>query len=100
VNDKEIKGLQAAGQYIHHDSKSVVMHEVKGTPLSHFVAAVPHDQRKAFVDHWKPKVAEHAALIAKTKGILHKYVSAVCFPPMHIDVGVVFDSDLNINNVK
>jgi hypothetical protein len=79
VNHKEVTGLQAAGQYIHHDDKSVVMHQVHGTPLSHMVRAVPHDQRKAMVDSWKPKVAEHVAHIAKTKGVMH--------------------NDLNMNNV-
>jgi len=67
--------------------------------MAHLMKKLPDDKRKAFVDHWKPKVAEHAAHIAETKGILHRYISAIFFYRC-IDADIVIDSDLNMNNVK
>lgn len=81
VGSKEIEGLKAAGQYIHHDGKHVVMKEIKGRPLADLVADVPrkNGQRKEYIDKMKDTVAAHAAHMAETKGILH--------------------GDLNLNNV-
>jgi len=81
LDDKEVRGLTAAGQYIASDAhvKAVVMKEVTGPTLAHMVAAVHKDKRQEFVHHWQPIVAAAAAAIASSKGILH--------------------TDLNMNNV-
>lgn len=78
VDDKEIKGLKAVGQFIAAAGDTVVMKEVKGISLAQMMADIPNP-RKAFVDHWKPIVAAAAADIAKAKGMLH--------------------GDLNMNNI-
>jgi len=80
VSQKEVDGLKAAGQYIHHDDHSVVMKEVHGVPLSDHVRAIKdHGERAKYVNEMKGKVADHVAQIAKDHGIMHK--------------------DLNMNNV-
>jgi hypothetical protein len=82
LNTHEIEGLTAVGQHVHSDPHTgkVVMKHVPGRSLAHMVGDVhDHGERQKMVNKWKPKVAEHAAHIAKTKGVLH--------------------DDLNMNNV-
>jgi len=58
-----------------------------------------HGTRKDLVNEWEPKVAEAAAHVAKTKGVLHGHLSAFVFQRC-TDVNIVVDSDLNMNNVR
>ncbi|KAJ3516927.1 hypothetical protein NLJ89_g830 [Agrocybe chaxingu] len=71
--EDEVYGLEAVDQFIAFDlaARVLVMKEVKGRTLAEMTAELPHDQRRNFLNKWRPKVAEAAAAIAKSKNIYH-----------------------------
>ena len=80
LDDKEIKGLQLAGQFVKEDRSdpnhmAVVMEEVPGKALGKIIAEEKDPKkRQDLIKEWRPKVVEAARKFAEDKGILHGYV--------------------------